>query len=322
MMDFVRTPEERFHRLTDYPFTSHYVDVDPCGLRMHFLDEGPHQADPVLMLHGEPTWSYLYRHMIPVVAAAGHRVIAPDLIGFGKSDKPIRMDDYSYASHVSWLLNLLDALELERITLVAQDWGSLTGLRLAAEHPERFRAIIIGNGMLPTGDFKIPAAFHLWKTFAVYSPWFPIARIVNSGCLKKLGPEELRAYDAPFPSAQFKAGARAFPKLVPISPDDPATEANRAAWQVLRAWTKPFLTTFSNADPITRGGAAYLQKHIPGAQGQPHTTLIGGHFLQEDSPVPFARAINSLLASLNDVPAKAAKGAAASAVKTRRRRTD
>ena len=295
-MEFVRTPERCFERLADYPFEPHYFQVNDAGMRMHYLDEGPAEADPVLMLHGEPSWSYLYRHMIPVVAAAGHRVIAPDLIGFGKSDKPTRLEDYSYQSHMDWMLALVEGLDLRNITLVCQDWGSLIGLRLAAEQEPRFKAIVVGNGMLPTGDQPVPAAFKIWKNFALYSPWFPIARIINSGTFKTLGPEERKAYDAPFPSAKYKAGARAFPRLVPVAPDNPATPANRAAWKVFEGWNKPFLTTFSNGDPITRGGDKYMQERIPGAKGQPHQTLVGGHFLQEDSPVPFAQAINALLA--------------------------
>ncbi len=299
-MDFVRTPDARFERLLDYPFDPNYVDVD--GLRMHYVDEGPADANPILMLHGEPSWSYLYRHMIPVCAAAGHRVIAPDLIGFGKSDKPTNINDYSYQQYMEWMQAFIDQLELNNITLVCQDWGSLIGLRLAAENPDRFQALVVGNGMLPTGDQKTPPAFHIWKNFALYSPWFPIGKIINAGSLRKLGPDELRAYNAPFPGKKYKAGARAFPRLVPVRPNDPASDANRKAWAVLERWEKPFLTTFSSGDPITRGGAAYLQKRIPGATGQPHITLKGGHFLQEDSPVPFARAINSLLAGLEQAP--------------------
>lgn len=296
-MDYLRTPESCFDRLADYPFEPHYFEVGPNGMRMHYLDEGAAQADPVLMLHGEPSWSYLYRHMIPVVEAAGHRVIAPDLIGFGKSDKPTSLTDYSYQAHMDWMRAFVEGLDLNNITLVCQDWGSLIGLRLAAEQSHRFKAIVVGNGMLPTGDQKVPAAFQLWKNFALYSPWFPIARIINSGTFKTLGPEERKAYDAPFPSSKYKAGARAFPRLVPVTPNDPASEANRAAWKTLEQWQKPFLTTFSNGDPITRGGDAYLQERIPGAKGMPHITLSGGHFLQEDSPVAFARAINGLLAA-------------------------
>ena len=267
---------------------------------MHYLDEGPKDADPVLMLHGEPTWSYLYRHMIPICSAAGHRVIAPDLIGFGKSDKPSKIEDYSYQTHMDWLLALIEYLDLRNITLVCQDWGSLLGLRLAAENESRFKAIVVGNGMLPTGEEKIPRAFKLWKAFALNSPWFPISRIIEFGSFKTLSKDERRAYDAPFPSKQFKAGSRAFPALVPTSPSDPASEANKKAWKILEQWEKPFLTTFSNGDPITRGGDRYMQSKIPGAQDMPHITLKGGHFLQEDSGTEFAMAINQLLADFPD----------------------
>tara|TARA_R110002072_G_scaffold192717_2_gene349775 strand:+ start:747 stop:1646 length:900 start_codon:yes stop_codon:yes gene_type:complete len=289
-MRILRTDEARFAGLPDYPFSPHYLDVEP-GLRMHYVDEGPKDASPVLMLHGEPSWSYLYRHMIPLVAEAGHRVLAPDLVGFGKSDKPADVDDYSYERHMAWLSEWLKALDLRNITLVCQNWGSLLGLRLAAEHPQLFRRIIVGNGMLPTGDTPVPAVFTLWKTFATHSPWFPVGRIVQLGTERALSKSEIAAYEAPFPSAEFKAGARAFPKLVPVSSDDPASGANKAAWQVLERWHKPFITCFSSGDPITRGGDRYMQRRIPGAHGQPHITLRGGHFLQEDSPDDFARII-------------------------------
>lgn len=304
MTNFVRTPDERFTHLPNYPFKPNYINVD--DLRMHYVDEGPEQADPVLMLHGEPSWSYLYRHMIPVCAAAGHRVIAPDLIGFGKSDKPTKTSDYSYQTHMNWLQTFIDTLELKNITLVCQDWGSLLGLRLAAENNDRFKAIVIGNGMLPTGEEVVPKAFKVWRAFALNSPWFPIARIINSGSFKKLSKDEMRAYDAPFPSAKYKAGTRAFPALVPTSPDNPATEANKAAWKILEQWEKPFLTTFSNGDPITRGGDRYMQKRIPGANGQEHITLKGGHFLQEDSGAEFAAVVNKLLEKMSAETEKSA----------------
>lgn len=295
-MRILRTDDARFAGLADYPFTPHYLEAQP-GLRMHYVDEGSRQSNPVLMLHGEPSWSYLYRHMIPRVAEAGHRVLAPDLIGFGKSDKPAEVGDYSYERHMTWLTEWLTQLNLTNITLVCQNWGSLLGLRLAAEHPERFQRIIVGNGMLPTGETPAPAAFTLWKAFATYSPWFPVSRIVQLGTGRTLTRSEMAAYEAPFPSADFKAGARAFPKLVPVSPDDPASVANRAAWQILENWKKPFITCFSSGDPITRGGDRYMQRRIPGAHGQPHITLRGGHFLQEDSPEDFARIINDALKS-------------------------
>lgn len=295
MIDYLRTPDECFKHLPNYSFEPNYVDID--GLCMHYVDEGNKKADPILMLHGEPTWSYLYRHMIPICAAAGHRVIAPDLIGFGKSDKPIHIKDYSYQSHMDWMKHFIEVLDLKNITLVCQDWGSLIGLRLAAENEERFKAIVVGNGMLPTGDLEPPKAFKIWKKFALNSPWFPIARIVESGSFKSLSKDERRAYDAPFPNKKFKAGARAFPALVPVTVDDPATQANRAAWEILKDWKKPFLTTFSNGDPITRGGDKYMRDLIPGSKGLAHKTLKGGHFLQEDSGTEFANEINKLLSS-------------------------
>jgi haloalkane dehalogenase len=289
----LRTPDERFENLPDYPFEPHYAEVD--GLRIHYVDEGPAEADPVLMLHGEPSWSFLYRFMIPICAER-HRVIAPDLVGFGRSDKPARPSDYSYQSHVDWMTGLVvDRLDLRRITLVGQDWGSLVGLRMAAEHEERFARIVVGNGFLPTGDEPFPSAFKIWRAFARFSPVFPISAIVDLGTRRKLTAEERRAYEAPFPSRAYKAGARAFPALVPTSPDDPASPANREAWKVLERWEKPFLTTFSNGDPITRGADRVLRERIPGTAGQEHETLRGGHFLQEDAGPEFAEAVNRLI---------------------------
>lgn len=297
MIEFVRTPEQRFERLPNYSFTPNYIDIN--GLRMHYVDDGDQNADPILMMHGEPTWSYLYRHMIPICSAAGHRVIAPDLIGFGKSDKPTNPEDYSYQAHMDWMTQFIEVLDLTNITLVCQDWGSLIGLRLAAENEHRFKAIVIGNGMLPTGEQAPPKAFQLWKKFALNSPWFPIDRIIGSGTFKALSKDERRAYNAPFPSKKYKVGARMFPALVPVTTDDPATQDNIKAWQVLSQWKKPFLTTFSNGDPITRGGDKYLQEKIPGAKGQAHQTLVGGHFLQEDSGKEFAQAVNNLLKTID-----------------------
>lgn len=281
MRDCVRTPDSRFEGLPDYDFAPHYVDID--DMRMHYVDAGPRDGEVVLLLHGEPSWSYLYRHMIPPLRDAGLRVIAPDLIGFGKSDKPTRRADYSYAGHVGWMTAFIEALDLSGINLFCQDWGSLIGLRLAAENEHRFARIALGNGALPTGDQAIPKAFKIWRTFALYSPWFPIGRILQMGTVEELSAAEVAAYDAPFPSARYKAGARAFPKLVPTTPDDPARDANRAAWDIFRQWSKPFLTTFSNRDPIMRGGEKVWQDSVPGAQGQEHVIIRNaGHFLQDD----------------------------------------
>lgn len=280
-MRILRTPESRFVDLPGYDFAPNYVIVD--DLRMHYLDEGPRDGQIVLLLHGEPSWSYLYRHMVPPLRDAGLRVIAPDLVGFGKSDKPARKSDYSYAGHVDWMKRFIEALDLDDITLFCQDWGSLIGLRVAAESEHRFARIALGNGGMPTGDQEMPRAFRIWRAFARYSPWFPIGRIVQSGTVTELPAEVVAAYDAPFPSSKYKAGARAFPNLVPSRPDDPASDANRAAWKVYGEWRKPFLTTFSNRDPITRGGEVAWQETVPGAGNIEHVKIRNaGHFLQED----------------------------------------
>lgn len=280
-MKTLRTPESRFENLPDYEFKPNYVDID--GLRMHYVDEGAEDGGVVLLLHGEPSWSYLYRHMIPPLAKAGFRVIAPDLIGFGRSDKPAKKSDYSYAGHVAWMKAFIEALDLMQITLFCHDWGSLIGLRVAAENERRFARIALGNGALPTGDQEMPRAFLIWRAFALYSPWFPIGRIIQKGTITELGEDVVAAYDAPFPSSSYKAGARAFPKLVPTRPNDPGSDANRAAWKVFARWQKPFLTTFSNRDPITRGGEVPWQESVPGAQEREHVKIRNaGHFLQED----------------------------------------
>ena len=285
-MQVLRTPDKRFESLRGYAFDPHYVDVpDGAGgqLRVHYLDEGPADGEPVLLMHGEPSWSYLYRTMVPVITAAGLRAIAPDLVGFGRSDKPARREDYTYQRHVDWMRSLLDALDVAPLTLVAQDWGGLIGLRLVADRPDRFARVVAANTFLPTGDRDPGDAFRAWQRFSQETPSFDVGRIVSGGCTTDLSPEVIAAYDAPFPDDSYKAGARQFPLLVPSTPDDPASAANRAAWDVLRTWTKPFLTAFSDHDPITAGADRALQADIPGCQGQPHTTIEGaGHFLQED----------------------------------------
>jgi haloalkane dehalogenase len=280
-MNALRTPDERFQNLPGYPFAPHYVEVG--GLRMHYVDEGPRDAEIVLMMHGEPSWSYLYRKMIPIVTAAGLRSIAPDLIGFGKSDKPDSQDDYTYQAHVDWMAAFLTQLDLKRMTLVCQDWGALIGLRLAAEHPDRFSRIVVANGFLPTGDNPPGEAFLRWQEFSQKAPSLPIGNIVKGGCKTDVPPEVVAAYDAPFPDDTYKAGARKFPALVPTRPDDPASAPNRKAWEVLQKWEKPALCAFSDEDVITRGADAVFKKLVPGTKGQPHTTIVGGgHFLQED----------------------------------------
>jgi haloalkane dehalogenase len=280
---FLRTPDERFLDLPDFPFAPHYAQV-PGGLRMHYLDEGPADGSVVVLLHGEPTWSFLYRNMIPVLTEAGYRVIAPDLIGFGRSDKPRARAGHTYERHVEWVRSLLfDHLDLTGVTLFAQDWGGLIGLRLVAENPDRFARVAIGNTGLPTGDQPMPEAFMSWLAMSQEAPVFASGSIVQSGSVRRLPPEVVAAYDAPFPDSTYKAGARVMPALVPITPDDPASEANRAAWEVLREWRKPFLTLFSDRDPVTGGLDEAFRTRVPGAEGQPHHTITdAGHFLQED----------------------------------------
>ncbi len=290
-MKVLRTPDDRFENLPGYPFAPNYAEVG-SGLRMHYVDEGPRDADPVLMLHGEPSWSYLYRTMIPGVTAAGYRAIAPDLIGFGRSDKPAERSDYSYQSHMDWLHAFVEAIDLRRATLFCQDWGGLLGLRLVAETPDRFDRVVAANTSLPTGDRDLGEAFHAWKKFSQETPEFPIGRIVKGGCATETSDAVVAAYDAPFPDETYKTGARQFPTLVPASPDDPAAPANRKAWDVLKEWDKPFLTAFSDSDPITKGADRVLKQLIPGANGQPHTTIEGGgHFLQEDKGEELAEVV-------------------------------
>ncbi len=291
-MKFLRTPDSAFDGVTDFPFKPNYVeiaDADGTKLRVHYIDEGPRDGRVVLMLHGEPTWSYLYRHMIGPVADAGLRVLAPDLIGFGRSDKPAARRDYSYAGQVAWMRSWIETLDLRGITLVCQDWGSLIGLRLAAEMPERFAAILLSNGGLPAGQ-PAPRAFGIWRAFSKWSPVFPIGRIVKAGTKRELTPAEIAAYDAPFPARTYKVAARAYPSLVPLG-DNIAVPDQLKAWAVFEQWDKPLLCCFSDGDPITRGGDAQFLERVPGTKGQPHTTLRGGHFIQEDDPARFAELV-------------------------------
>jgi len=300
-MKALRTPDDRFADLPGYPFAPNYLEIDDGEsgrLRVHYVDEGPKSAPVVLLMHGEPSWSYLYRKMIPVLTAAGYRCIAPDLVGFGRSDKPTERSDYSYARHVEWMRTaLFDALDLRDITFVGQDWGGLIGLRLVAEHPDRFTRVVTANTFLPTGDTPPGDAFLGWQRFSQTVEDFAVGFIVSTGCHGTPSEAEVAAYDAPFPDDSYKAGARQFPMLVPTSPDDPASAPNRRAWDQFRTWTKPFLTAFSDQDPITRGGDRVFQSEVPGCAGQPHTTIEGGgHFLQEDKGAELAQVIVDWLA--------------------------
>lgn len=289
-MEILRTPDEHFANLPSYPFAPHYVEVN--SVRIHYVDEGPERAEPILMLHGEPSWSYLYRKMVPVIMRAGYRAVVPDLVGFGRSDKPTERTDYTYQRHIDWIRGLLEALNLTRITLVCQDWGGLIGLRLAAEQEDRFARIVAANTFLPTGDTPPGKAFLAWQEYSQTTPRFHAGGIVRGGCVTELSAEVIAAYNAPFPDDRYLAGARQFPLLVPTTPNDPASEPNRKAWAVLQRWQKPFLTAFSDSDAITRGADRFLQSAIPGAQGQPHTTIVGaGHFLQEDKGAELAQVV-------------------------------
>lgn len=288
-MRVLRTPEERFAALPDFPYPPRYVDL-ANGPRMAYVEAGPADGEPVLLLHGEPTWSFLWRSVIPVLAEAGLRVIAPDLIGFGRSDKPAEVTDHSYARHVGWVASFaFDALDLRGVTLVGHDWGGLIGLRLAAEQSDQVARLVATNTGLPTGDQQMPDVWLRFREAVRGAPELDVARLVRSGCRTAPAPEVLAAYDAPFPDETYKAGPRAMPDLVPTRPDDPASAANRAAWRRLCAWDKPFLVAFSDLDPITAAMGPVLHRTVPDAESV--TIAGGGHFLQEDAGAQLAAAI-------------------------------
>ncbi len=294
-MEILRTADDRFASLPGFPYAPNYAELG--DVRMHYLDEGPRDGAIVLCLHGEPSWSYLYRKMIPGLVAGGLRVIAPDLVGFGRSDKPVSRDVYTYQQHVDWMAAFIDKLGIRDLTLFCQDWGGLIGLRLVAEDAPRFARVVASNTFMPTGDEKPSAAFTAWQTFSQSVPEFPVGRIVATACARPVAAETIAAYDAPFPDERFKAGVRQFPLLVPTRSDDPASAANRAAWDRLRTFTKPFLTAFGDSDPVTKGADARLQSLIPGASGQPHVTIVqGGHFIQEDAGEQLAEIVTAFVA--------------------------
>jgi haloalkane dehalogenase len=287
-MRALRTPPERFDDLPDFPYEPRFVDVpdgDGNGIQMAYVEAGPADGPVALLLHGEPSWSFLYRDVMRVLADAGVRAVAPDLVGFGRSDKPAEPADHSYARHVEWVRALaFDALDLHEVTLVGQDWGGLIGLRLAAEHSDRFARLVAANTGLPTGDQQMPEIWWQFRNAVEKADTLDVSRFVQAGCRHPLRDDVLAAYDAPFPDQSYMAGPRAMPTLVPTAPDDPATEANRAAWTRLTQWRKPFLVAFSDGDPITGAMAPVLRRAIPGADDIEHPTLEGaGHFLQEDA---------------------------------------
>lgn len=297
-MEILRTPDACFTNLPDFPFEPHYRQVEAPGappIRLAYLDEGPRDAPPVLLMHGEPSWSFLYRKIINELAR-DHRVLAPDLIGFGRSDKPAAKADYTYERHVAWMSDWLIGLDLEGLTLFCQDWGGLIGLRLVAAFPERFARVVVANTGLPVGGGSSPG-FEMWLKMSQEVPVFPAGAIVNMGTQRELTPAEIAAYDAPYPEERYKAGARVFPTLVPVTPGHPSVAENQAAWQVLERFDKPFLTAFSDQDPVTGGGEAVFKERVPGARGQPHTVIEGGgHFLQEDRPAEIAALIRRFVA--------------------------
>jgi haloalkane dehalogenase len=309
-MEFLRTPDDRFVGLPDFDYEPRFVEV-PAGdgtARMAYLDEGPADGEVVLCLHGEPSWSFLYRHMIPPLTEAGLRVVAPDLIGFGRSDKPADRADCTYQRHLDWLrAAIFDHLDLADLTLVCQDWGGLLGLRLVGEHPERFARVLAANTGLPTGDQGTTDAFLKWRTFSQEVPEFPAGLIIDGGTTTKLAPEVIAAYDAPFPDESFKEAARQFPLLVPARPDDPASDANRAAWKTLRRFARPFRCAFGDSDPVTKGADRLFIGSIAGARDEAHTTIEGGgHFIQEDRGPDLAAEVIDLVRSTPDAASRPA----------------
>ncbi len=301
-METLRTPDERFADLPDFAYTPRYCEVDDDEggqLRMAWVQDGPETADPILMLHGEPSWSYLYRRMIPTLSRAGHRVVCPDLVGFGRSDKPTRQEDHTYARHVEWMRALVfDVLNLSRVTLVGQDWGGLIGLRLAAENPDRFARIVVANTGLPTGDIPMPEIWWQFRRAMQGAPTVDVGRFVQGGCRRPMSDAVRAGYDAPFPDDSYCVGPRAMPGLVPTSPDDPAAPANRAAWAALKDSGTPMLVAFSDGDPITGAMGPIFQRQMRGAQGHEHPVIRNaGHFLQEDAGEELANYIVDFVSS-------------------------
>jgi haloalkane dehalogenase len=291
-MRLLRTPDERFRDLPEFPFAPRYCEVSD-GIRVHYLDEGPADAPVVVLLHGEPSWSFLWRRVIPPLVDAGLRVVAPDLVGFGRSDKPADVADHSYSGHVEWMrAALFDVLSLRDVTLVGHDWGGLIGLRLVGEHPERFARVVATNTGLPDGQHRLPEVWWRFRDFVVGTPELPIGSLVQAGCRTELTDEVRAAYDAPYPSADYQAGPHAMPDLIPQSPDNPETPNQERAWVGLSSFDKPFLMAFSDSDPITAGVDLAMRPRIPGAQAhEPATIAGGGHFLQEDAGPELGRVI-------------------------------
>jgi haloalkane dehalogenase len=294
-MQLLRTPDEAFAGITDFPYEPRYATLAD-GVRMAYVSAGPADGQPVVLMHGEPTWSYLWRSVIPVLADAGLRVVAPDLVGFGRSDKPAQTDDHTYARHVEWMRALLfDQLGLSGVTVVGHDWGGLIGLRVATENADRVARIVATNTGLPTGDQSMPEVWLRFREAVRTAPTLDVARFVRSGCLTPLSAAAEAAYDAPFPDETFKAAPRIMPDLIPTTPDNPASAANRTAWQRLSTWDKPFLVAYSDKDPITGGMAPILARTVPGNQSV--TIPEAAHFIQEDAGTRLAEEIARFVAA-------------------------
>ena len=302
-MQILRTPDDRFANLPGWDLQPIYTEVNAndgsdATLRIAHYEAGPADApETILCMHGEPSWSYLYRLMVPGLVAAGYRVILPDLVGFGRSDKPTALEDYTYERHVDWMLQWFDAQKLDGVTFFGQDWGGLVGLRLVTAQPDRFARFVVSNTGLPLADRSPTEAFRNWQKFSREVPVFNVGKMVSGACTTKIGQDIIDAYDAPFPDESYKAGARIFPSLYPDGADHPSNIANKAAWEVLYKWDKPVLTCFSDSDPVTAGGFKPFEKHIPGAQGQKHTIITGAaHFLQEDKPEELVALLRQFIA--------------------------
>lgn len=286
-MEILRTPDTCFENLEGYDFAPHYLEVradDGTPIRIHYVDEGPRDAAPILLMHGNPTWSYLHRKMIRPLVAAGHRVISVDLVGNGRSDKPARKADYTLARHYDWMRQWLVSMDLQRITLYCQDWGGTIGLYLVSVEPQRFDRVIASNTGVPEGQGE-SEFMKMWVTLMRDATSFPLAQMLPQGMSYKIPPRELAAYLAPFPGPEYMAGICAFPMLIAVQPDNPGVPLNRKVWEGLERYDKPFLTLFGQRDPVSRGLDREMQRRIPGARGQPHHRFeTANHFIQEDVP--------------------------------------
>ncbi len=304
-MDVLRTPDDRFDGLPGFDFAPHYREVeaaDGTPLRYHFVDEGPRDAAPVLLLHGNPAWCYLYRHMVPGLVERGHRVVALDLMGLGRSDKPLDQDDFTMAGHTDWMGQWLEAEDLREITLFCQDWGGMLGLALLPDHGDRFARVVASNTGLPEGQ-GVNGFLEKWLAFSQSVDVLPVGALLQGGTTRELSAGEVAAYDAPYPDGSYQAGPKRFPMLIPVQPDNPGVPQAKAIWAHLETWEKPFLTVFGDQDQVAYKAGAHLplQRRIPGAQGQPHRVLEGAsHFIQEDAPHELVTIIDDFVRATAD----------------------